>query len=275
MAAGLDDARYLMGCSEQERARLMRQASLLGPFTRRLLREAGLTPGMRILDVGCGVGDVTLLVTELVGPDGFVLGVDRDASALAAARARIAVEDRRNVAFVEGEFQSLPVGRTFDAVVGRFILVHQPDPAAALRSLLPHLRPGGLVAFHEPDFSDLRASPPSPLYRQMVDWFRRTAEQVGFELEMGSALPAAYVAAGLPTPELRLETPAGGGATFDGYAYLADATRSMLPAIEQCGVATAADIAIDTLAERLRIDVMAHGGWIALPTNVGAWSRAR
>lgn len=269
----LADAPYLVGSSGHERARLMRQASLLDPFTRRLLREAGPAPGMRVLDVGCGVADVTLLGADLVGPAGFVLGVDRDASALGTARARAAAAHRRNVAFVDADFQSLAVETMFDAVVGRYVLVHQPDPAAALRSLLPHLRPGGVVFFHEPDFSDLRATPSSPLYGQMVDWFRRTAARIGFELAMGRALPAAYVAAGLPAPELRLETPAGGGPAFDGYAYLADATRSILPAIERVGVATAAEVAIDTLADRLRGEVTEGGGWITLPTNVGVWSR--
>ncbi|MGA8151341.1 MAG: methyltransferase domain-containing protein [Terriglobales bacterium] len=63
---------YALGYSQQEMERLIIQALIFTPFTRQLFQEAGITSGMRVLDVGCGLGDVTFLAAELVGPNGAV-----------------------------------------------------------------------------------------------------------------------------------------------------------------------------------------------------------
>ena len=70
---------YVLGHSERELERLRLQAQLIDPITRQFLIEAGIAPGMRVLDVGCGAGDVALLAADLVGPTGQVVGVDSPA----------------------------------------------------------------------------------------------------------------------------------------------------------------------------------------------------
>jgi ubiquinone/menaquinone biosynthesis C-methylase UbiE len=117
------------------------------PFTRRLFREAGLLPGMRVLDVGCGSGDVTLLAGELVGPTGAVVGIDRAPAAIVRAKARAESQRVSNVQFVEGDPTLTRFDEGFDAIVGRLILMYYPDPIDALRRLLAHLRPGGICCF--------------------------------------------------------------------------------------------------------------------------------
>src|SRR5690606_4206862 len=79
---------YALGYSEHEFRRLEMQSRIIGDLTEDVLQRAGIRKGMRVLDLGCGVGDVSLLAAWLVGPSGFVLGVDRSADALAAARRR-------------------------------------------------------------------------------------------------------------------------------------------------------------------------------------------
>ena len=69
---------YALPATDRERQRLMSQAEMVRPITRRLFVDAGIGPGMRVLDLGCGVGDVSLLLADLVGPTGEVVGVDRD-----------------------------------------------------------------------------------------------------------------------------------------------------------------------------------------------------
>jgi len=106
MAASPKDPAYVPGYSDEERQRLVEQAQLFYVHTRRLLFDAGIGPGMRVLDVGCGVGDVSMLIASLVGTEGAVVGVDVDPRSLALARQR--VEDRRlrNVSFAEGDLRA-------------------------------------------------------------------------------------------------------------------------------------------------------------------------
>src|SRR5882757_7564860 len=86
--ADMTDPLYALGRTEDEHARLSEQARFIRPLTERLFKKAGIAPGMKVLEVGSGVGDVAFLVSELVGPDGKVVGVDMDATALEKARKR-------------------------------------------------------------------------------------------------------------------------------------------------------------------------------------------
>src|SRR6185437_735075 len=114
-----------------EDERLVAQGRLFDPLTHRLLREAGLAPGMRVLDLGSGAGNVTRLAAELVGPHGTVVGVERDPAAVELARRRT---DAANIEFRVGDVQTLDgIEPGFDAVIGRLVLMYLPDPVAALR----------------------------------------------------------------------------------------------------------------------------------------------
>src|SRR6266576_621389 len=141
------DALYAMGYSDEEHRRLIEQEHLFGRHTRRLFQDAGITLGMRVLDVGCGVGDVSMLAAALVGPEGSVVGVDTNQRSLELARRRVAALGLPNVAFLESDLRSLSFDHPFDAVVGRFILMYLGEPSEVLRLLAMHLRSGGIIAF--------------------------------------------------------------------------------------------------------------------------------
>lgn len=117
----------------------MLRARVLRPYTDRFFRAAGLQPGMRVLDLGSGVGDVALLVGDIVGPCGHVLGLDRDAVALDRARQRTVEQGCSSwVSFQTTSLQEFSTSQQFDAVVGRYVLLYQPDPA---RQDLPRCGP--------------------------------------------------------------------------------------------------------------------------------------
>ena len=122
-------SRYALGHSKQELDRLSRQAEIFEPFTRQLLRQAGISRGMRVLDVGCGSGDVTLLASELVGPSGKVIGADQAISAVQRATERARARQIANVQFFKGDPTGMQFDRPFDAVIGRFVLnvLSRPD----------------------------------------------------------------------------------------------------------------------------------------------------
>jgi ubiquinone/menaquinone biosynthesis C-methylase UbiE len=274
MNAAGDNSGYALGHSDRELDRLSAQARLVDPITRHFFREAGIARGMRVLDVGSGAGDVAFLLAELVGESGEVVGVDRARSALAVARARADEDSHRNLSFLEGDPTRMAFERGFDAVVGRYVLQFQPDPVAALRALARHLQPGGIVAFHELDWDGVRSFPPSPTFDRCCGWIVETLRMLGAETRMGIKLHSTFVAAGLPAPSMRLGAVVGGGAnSADCLELVTDLVETLLAHMERLGVATAADIGVDTLSERITHEVISSDNVIVGRSEIGAWSR--
>ncbi|HEU5256534.1 MAG TPA: methyltransferase domain-containing protein [Vicinamibacterales bacterium] len=273
MSATDDTSRYALGHSNRELDRLSAQARLIDPITRQFFREAGITRGMRVLDVGSGAGDVALLLAELIGNTGEVVGVDRAPRALAVARAR--ADLRRNVSFREGDPARITFERGFDAVVGRYVLQFQPDPVAMLRALTRHLHPGGIVAFHELDWDGARSfTSSSQTYDQCCRWIVETLRMLGAETRMGIKLHSTFVGAGLPAPSMRLEAVVGGGVnSADCLKLVTDLMETLLTDMGRLGVATAADIGIETLSDRIRREVISSNSVIVGRSEIGAWTR--
>jgi len=266
---------YALGHTPEAFQRLLMQGQLFNPFTRRLLEDAGLRAGMHVLDVGCGPGDVSLLAAELVGEQGSVIGVDTNASVLQIAQARTQAAGLSHVSFLVGSIDELTLPQKVDAIVGRLILMYMPQPAAVLRQLSTHLRPGGVLAFQEHDIPSQSDAtlPASPLWEQAVDWCTQAFQQVGVESRMGMKLSSAFLAAGFPPPHLRYEAAIGAGSEWAGYEVLAGVVRDLLPVLQKFGIATSEDIRIETLAARLREEVTSAGGVARLPALVSAWIR--
>lgn len=244
-------------------------APLPDDFTRRLLVDAGIGRGLRVLDIGCGQGDVTRLVRELVGETGEVVGVDRDAGALAAARA---ATGQANVTFIEGDIAAWSAGvAAFDAAVGRRVLMYQADAVATLRSLARSVRPGGLVVFQEHDAAMAPASRVSmPLHAQARGWLWRTVEREGADIHMGLGLHTALTEAGLVVEHVRAEAllqwPGSRGT-------VGAIVRAVLPRILAHGVVTADEIDIDTLDARLDAECLQANTTYAADMMFGAWAR--
>src|SRR5260370_36829635 len=133
---------FILGHSAGEVRRLRLQADILRPITERLLRGAGVCPGMRVLDVGCGAGDVSMLAADLVGPSGAVVGVDGSRKVLAVARERARAAGDRQVRVEGSSVESFGDPGCFARVVGRYVLIHQADPVAFLSRVAGLARPG-------------------------------------------------------------------------------------------------------------------------------------
>jgi protein-L-isoaspartate O-methyltransferase len=113
---------YVLGHSESEIHHLMRQAAVLTPITTRLLCDAGLSRDMRVLDIGCGAGDVAMLVADMVGPTSAVVGIDRNKDVLSVARERARAAGHDNIDFREGAAEDFQDAAPFDFVIGRYVL---------------------------------------------------------------------------------------------------------------------------------------------------------
>ena len=270
-----DDPRYTMGRDQEETDRLIQQSRLYDDLTRRFFNVAGIGRGMKVLDVGSGAGDVSLILAGLVGPDGTVMGVDSNGEVLETARARVKEAGCSNVEFLAGDARTLDVGGDFDAVVGRLVLMYMADPAAALKQLALRLCPGGIVAFEEVDFTFYRSSsrPDTPLMNKLAEWLLAVFERSGAHVAMGVDLHRTFVEAGLPEPVLHFEAPMGGSETWAGYPYIANSFRSLLPLLEEFGIATAEEVDVSTLAERVRKEVVASKHPVVLAPHVTARAR--
>jgi SAM-dependent methyltransferase len=269
-----DDGGYVLGRSAAETRRLIHQSQLYHPATRRLLEAAGVGPGMRVLDLGSGAGDVALLAGELVGPGGEIVGVELDTALIDTARARADALGYDHVHFVAGDARALPVAGPFDAVISRFFLVFHADPATLLREVARHLRPGGLVICQEHDFVSPPVSvPESPTWEQFWRWLRAIFAANDFDLALPYRFPVIYRDAGLTLPQLRHEAPVGYDAEWLGYVYAAGTLRSLLPMLERHNIATAAEVNVETFAARLHAEVGAVGGSARATPVVGAWGR--
>jgi 2-polyprenyl-3-methyl-5-hydroxy-6-metoxy-1,4-benzoquinol methylase len=272
--AGAATPSYSLGHSEQELARLRVQARLIDPITRRFFVEAGIRPGMRVLDVGSGAGDVAFIAADLVGPTGEVIGTDRAQAALDVATQRAEKNGRANVSFRAGDPAELVFDHAFDAVIGRYVLMFQPDPAAMLRQLLVHVRRGGLVVFHEPYRGGTRSFPPVAAYDQGWHLVDETFRRSGADPLMGIKLHATFLAAGLPAPTMRLEAViAGGASASDQVHFEMDVARTLLPEMKRLGVATAADDEdVAQLPDRVLDEAAATESVIVGRAEIAAWA---
>jgi SAM-dependent methyltransferase len=270
-AIGSNDSEYQFGSGEDELARLEVQGRAIAPATRIIFAEAGIRPGMRVLDLGCGAGDVAFVAADLVGPDGYVVGVDRSPQMVAHARLRAEQRGLAQVKFVDGDVHDPAPGGPFDAIVERLVLMWVPDPVAVLRRQATVLRAGGLVVPIEMDSATMRSLPATPLASQAASWLVEAFAKGGVPT-LGPRLWAILREAGLRPlgmigvqPHFGPDDPAGLPA-FEGII------RATAPLIERTGVTTAEEIGLETIGQRLRDEVQAYSAVGAAPMLLSAWA---
>ncbi|HLY53692.1 MAG TPA: class I SAM-dependent methyltransferase, partial [Steroidobacteraceae bacterium] len=227
----------------------------------------------RVLDVGSGVGDVSILLARLVGPSGEVVGIERDPRSVARARSRAAEAGLSNVSFTQCDASDVESGsgRPFDAIVGRFILQFLADPVAVLSRLRQLLRPGGIIAFQEVSYSPFLAlSARLPLWSATVSLVHETIRRCGANTEIGVALHQVFQEAGFSAPVMRVEILLGSDADFTRWIY--DLLCSLRLEVQQHGLTIEPLGDLDTLPHRLHREVAESKTVVPFVALVGAWS---
>lgn len=159
-----DDNTYVLATGEAAAERLRILHEVYGSGTRAILRQAGIQPGMRVADLGCGVGQVTADMAELVGRTGHVVGVDVSQDQLDQADRLCQDREIRNVSWVAASaFATGLPSASFDLVYCRYLLLHLVDPDAALREMHRLLRPGGVLVCEDGDLTSAGSEPASAL----------------------------------------------------------------------------------------------------------------
>jgi hypothetical protein len=203
---------------------------------------------------------------------GQVLGIDRAEAAIEAARARAREIGAANVSFTRADLGALPgdLGR-FDAVVGRRVLMYQPDAAACLSGLAEVLVPGGLIVLQEHDSTAMPICRPAlPLHERVSAWIWETVAREGADVQMGLHLAPALARAGFAVERVRAEATV---LTPHQSHPIGAIVRAMLERIVAAGVATAQEIDVDTLDARLAAERQASNGTCVWEWVFGAWAR--
>ncbi|HXW90921.1 MAG TPA: methyltransferase domain-containing protein [Terriglobales bacterium] len=262
---------YALGRSPKEYARLARQAEIMKPMTLRLFSEAGIRLGMKVLDLGSGAGDVAMLLAEMIGPSGSVIGLDLDQDATLHARGRSIAAQFHNITFIHSDFEHYRPDAPLDAIVGRLVLMYQADPAAALAPLIRHLVPGGVVAFIEPWFQP--PAGPDSTVKTLVTCVVETLRRSGAHVDLGPRLHRVFQAAGLPMPSMRFEAVMDPRDDSPLHQYMADTFASLLPKALQYGIPGAAELDIASIPERIRTDLNVVGYAALVAPVVCAWCK--
>jgi SAM-dependent methyltransferase len=252
------------------------QADLYDAITRRFLEDAGVSEGMKVLDVGSGAGDVAFLAAKIVGPTGTVVGVDVNPEVLATARSRAQSDGRSNVTFVDGDCLTAAIRDDFDAAVGRFVLMHAPDAQEMLRSVAARVRSGGVVAFAEGDLMfgmGYAHAGGSELIAATWDWTAEAFRRLGIPTAMAPVLCRAFPAVGLGEPHMTLHAPLGCRQDWPGFEVDAETFASMAPLLEQFGIVDAETLDVGTLADRYRREVLRTATPFLMLPLVTAWGR--
>ena len=264
---------YVLGHADNELQRLVLQGQYWGEVSLEVLQRAGLAPGMHVLDVGCGAGDLSLIAANLVGPSGSVLGIDRSSEAVQRAMARAESLNARQVKFQVADAESLDLSLRFDAVIGRFVLMYMVDPTTTLRKLVDRLGPGGIVAFLEMDMRVARSVPPAPEVETVLGWVRETFARGGVALDLGPQLWRLFRDVGLKEHSLVVCQKLDPATSTAGTKMLSEVVRSLLPMMERLGVVTGDEVGIETLGEELHKAVLRDDAALFTPCVVGAYSR--
>lgn len=189
------------GRAGYDRLRILARARW--PDTGDLLARSGLRSGMRCLDLGCGGGEVTLEIARLVGPDGWVIGVDMDEVKLELARVAAAERGHTNVEFRVADVNRWHETAAYDLVYCRFLLQHLSRPVDLLQRMWAAVRPSGALVVEDADFDGL-CQPPNDGFAFYARTYPRVLARYGGDPAYGRKLYGCFLEAGIPDPSLSL-----------------------------------------------------------------------
>lgn len=196
--------RYVIRGGREGYERLLVLARARWPDTRDFLDLVGVRSGALCLDLGCGGGEVTFGLAQLVGPEGHVTGVDMDEVKLALARASAVERGFANVEFRAANVNDWSEAHAYDLVYSRLLLEHLSRPVDLLRRMWAAVRPGGSIAVEDADFDGLFCDPPNDGFDFYARTYPRVLERHGGDAAAGRKLYGYFLEAGILRPNLRM-----------------------------------------------------------------------
>lgn len=212
----------------------------------RHLSNFGVLPGAKIIEVGCGNGELTRQLSDLVGSEGVIIALDNNGKALEAAQNKINTFKHKNVQFVKSDITNFPVDlslaeeSSFDFLIGRRILMYLASPSAVIRELSKYLKKDGIAMFQESDPTVVPASiNPMPAHDKAVELIRAMLKAESVHMTMGFNLPKTLMNSGLEFKQVYAEAVIQG----QGEQYmLSDMIKLLTHRLVDTGLATQLEI---------------------------------
>ena len=204
----MSNEKYALATGEDAEYRLQIVNSVHGEDSENFLRRAGLCDGLKVAEIGCGVGVMACWIAEQIGTSGKVFGVDISAAQVEQAQKRAQNKSLNNAQFTTAPADNTGLeADTFDLVYSRFMLMHVQDAGAALREMVRLLKPGGILAVEDGDFFSPFAYPLSKAYSRVFELYRGFGERHGEDFAIGQKLYKMVCDLGLSEVQVELAQP--------------------------------------------------------------------
>src|SRR5215467_96018 len=201
----LADKPYMLATGEKAISRLDLLERIFGTGTRDLLNVAGLRPGMRVAEIGCGIGLTAQWISEKVGASGSVVALDSSSEQLEIASRCAGEVGTKNLSFNQGDAYETGLTRdSFDLVYARFLLCHVADPERALTEMRSLLKPGGTLVCEDHDDGGIFTEPTTHAYKRLVEISNAVNHSSGLDSYIGLKLPRLFREVGFIQPEAKL-----------------------------------------------------------------------
>jgi SAM-dependent methyltransferase len=261
---------YSLAVGDRAATRLQLLDEVYGPGTRQLLTRAGLSEGMRVLDLGCGVGTVTCWMAQQVTPSGTALGLDVSTEQLGSARQLAQARGLENVTFREGSAYQTGLPRaSFDLVYCRFLLMHLQRPLEALQEMRALLRPGGVLVCEEAVLDSSFCEPPSEAQARLHALALALGSQLGQDFRIARSLHRLVRDAGFSAPQLAYNQPVfttGAAKRLEALSFV-----EVVPRLLATGLASAEEV--DAVVAGLERDLADETVLYAMSRMTQLWAR--
>lgn len=263
---------YMFATGEEAAARLLLVNEIFGPGTQQVLRWAGLSPGMRVAEIGCGSGLITLSMAGIVGTEGSVTAVDRSREQLQVAEQNAAAAGVKNIQFRQADAYDTGLPRaSFNLVCSRLLMCHLTEPVRAMKEMRALLKPQGVMVCEDHDFGGIFTEPPTRAYRRLVEIRDAVNRARGLDSHIGLRLPRLAREAGFPSPDVHVNQIAllrGPGKRFWEFTL-----REAASAIFAVGASTPEEL--ESICNEMRSIAADESILLMVARITQVWARAR
>jgi SAM-dependent methyltransferase len=196
---------YPLGTGRDELERLHLQHRLWSDAAHSAWKKAGIGPGARVLDVGCGPGAASFDLAELTTSSGRVVSIDESPAFIESLRSQAEARGLTQIDARVGDVQKLDLGERFDAAYARWVLCFTPRPEEVIRGVAEHLEPGGTFCVHDYfNYEAMTTAPRRRSYARIVEAGAKSWRDNGGDPDVVGRLPRMLREAGLELVHLEV-----------------------------------------------------------------------